>query len=136
MERLKCRSRLRWDGNVGSFVKMRDFGIRIDTETDGHNEGPNPTEVLLSAIGGYLMVNWGRLVRKMRLNVEGIEIEVTGWRGPDEPALKEITYHVRVKTIESEKKMMRAKTLAEKYGTVFNTVGTWKIKGSVEIARD
>ncbi len=39
------------------------------------------------------------------------------------PQLKEITYKITVFTNEDEKKIMRVKELAEKYGTVFNTVG-------------
>lgn len=54
-------------------------------------------------------------------------------RSRDEPQLKEIRYKVRIVTNEPEKKILRVKELAEKYGTVFNTVGKEKIKGEVEI---
>ncbi|MCO6040670.1 OsmC family protein [Thermococcus alcaliphilus] len=84
----------------------------------------------MAAIGGCLTVNWGRLIKKMRLDVRGFEVEVKGWRGFDEPQLKEITYKITVSTNEDEKKIMRVKELAEKYGTVFNTVGAEKIGGS------
>lgn len=135
MERLEYRAELKWDGNVGSEAKVREFSFRIDTNTDGHNAGPNPTEYLLAAIGGCLTVNWGRLIKKMRLKVEGIEITVSGWRDRKEPQLKEITYKIRIVTDEPEKKILRVKELAEKYGTVFNTVGAEKIRGGVEIVR-
>ena len=135
MERLEYRAELEWDGNVGSEAKIREFSFRIDTNTDGHNAGPNPTEYLLAAIGGCLTVNWGRLIKKMRLKVEGMEITVSGWRDRKEPQLKEITYKIRIVTDEPEKKILRAKELAEKYGTVFNTVGAEKIRGGMEIVR-
>ncbi|MBP1911675.1 OsmC family protein [Thermococcus stetteri] len=135
MERLEYSARLKWDGNVGSEAKVRGFSFSIDTNTDGHNVGPNPTEYLLAAIGGCLTVNWGRLIKKMRLDVGEMEITVSGWRDREEPQLKEITYRVRVVTSEPERKIMRVKELAEKYGTVFNTVGAEKIKGEVEIIR-
>jgi len=128
MERLEYKAELRWDGNVGSEAKVREFSFRIDTNTDGHNAGPNPTEYLLAAIGGCLIVNWGRLIKKMRLKVKGIEITVSGWRDRKEPQLKEITYKIRIVTDEPEKKILRVKELAEKYGTVFNTVGAEKIR--------
>ena len=38
-------------------------------------------------------------------------------------------------TEEAEKKILRIKELAEKYGTVFNTVKAEKIKGEVEVVR-
>ncbi|AMM54850.1 OsmC family protein [Pyrococcus kukulkanii] len=135
MERLEYQVELEWDGNVGSEAKVREFSFRIDTKTDGHNSGPNPTEYLLAAIGGCLTVNWGRLIKKMRLKVESMEITVYGWRDRKEPQLKEITYKIRIVTNEPEKKILRVKELAEKYGTVFNTVGAGKIKGDVEIVR-
>ncbi|AIU69982.1 OsmC-like stress-induced protein (OsmC) [Thermococcus eurythermalis] len=135
MERLEYNAELKWDGNVGSEVKVREFSFRIDTNTDGHNTGPNPTEYLLAAIGGCLTVNWGRLIKKMRLKVGGMEITVSGWRDRKEPQLREITYRIRIVTDEPEKKILRVKELAEKYGTVFNTVGAEKIKGEVEMVR-
>ncbi len=68
--RLEYKAKLEWDGNVGSEARVREFAFFIDTNTDGNNRGPNPTEMLLSAIGGCLMVNWGRLIKKMRLDVK------------------------------------------------------------------
>lgn len=135
MGRLEYKAKLEWDGNVGSEARVREFAFFIDTNTDGNNRGPNPTEMLLSAIGGCLMVNWGRLIKKMRLKVEDMRIEVNGWRGLEEPQLKEITYKITITTGEDEKKILRVKELAEKYGTVFNTVGAEKINGEVEIVR-
>ena len=135
MERLEYRAELEWDGNVGSFARVREFRLRTDTNTDGGNEGPLPAEYLLTAIGGCLMINWGRLIKKMRLNVDEMSIEVRGWRNLKEPQLQEITYRVRIVTDAPEKKILRIKELAEKYGTVFNTVGKEKIKGEVEIVR-
>ncbi|WP_297513471.1 OsmC family protein [Thermococcus sp.] len=135
MERLEYRAELKWDGNVGSEAKVREFSFRIDTNTDGNNTGPNPTEYLLAAIGGCLTVNWGRLIKKMRLKVDGMEITVSGWRDRKEPQLREIAYKIRIVTDEPEKKILRVKELAEKYGTVFNTVGAEKIKGEVEMVR-
>ena len=135
MERLEYRAELEWDGNVGSFARVREFRLRTDTNTDGGNEGPLPAEYLLTAIGGCLTINWGRLIKKMRLNVEEMSITVEGWRNLKEPQLQEITYRVRIVTDAPEKKILRVKELAEKYGTVFNTVGKEKIKGEVEIIR-
>ncbi|WP_297074324.1 OsmC family protein [Thermococcus sp.] len=135
MERLEYKAELEWDGNVGSLARVREFRLRTDTNTDGGNEGPLPAEYLLTAIGGCLTINWGRLIKKMHLNVEEMSITVKGWRNLKEPQLQEITYRVRIVTDAPEKKILRIKELAEKYGTVFNTVGKEKIKGKVEIVR-
>ena len=135
MERLEYKTELNWDGNVGSRVRVRKFEFSIDTETDGNNAGPNPTEYLLAAIGESLTVNWGRLIKKMRLDIKDLRIEVKGWRGLDGPQLREITYKITIVTNEDKKKILKVKELAEKYGTVFNTVGAEKIKGEVKIIR-
>ena len=129
MERLEYKAELEWDGNVGSRAKVREFSFRIDTNTDGHNAGPNPTEYLLGAIGGCLIVNWGRLIKKMRLKVEGMEITVSGWRDRKRAPAEGVVME------EPEKKILRVKELAEKYGTVFNTVGAEKIKGEMEVIK-
>ena len=133
MEKLEYGIKAKWDGGVGAFIKVRHFSLRTDSNTDGGDEGPLPAEMLLSALSGCLMINWGRLIRKMRLRVEDLEIEVSGWRNLNEPQLQEINYLVRVKTPEPKEKIERIKALAEKYGTVFNTIGEEKIRGKVEI---
>ncbi len=131
MEKLEYEIKAKWDGNVGAFIKVRKFDLRTDTNTDGGDEAPLPAEMLLSAISGCLMINWGRLIGKMHLHVEELEIEVDGWRNLNEPQLKEIKYRVKLKTGECREKIEKVKRLAEKYGTVFNTVGAEKIHGEV-----
>ncbi len=69
----------------------------------------------------------------MHLKVEELYIEVSGWRNLEEPQLQEIGYVVHIRTSESLDKIERVKNLAEKYGTVFNTIGKEKIKGEVNI---
>ncbi len=133
MEKLEYEIKAKWDGNVGSHIKVRHFTLRTDSNTDGGDEGPLPAEMFLSALSGCLMINWGRLIKKMRLRVETLEIEVSGWRNLNEPQLQEINYVVRVKTSEPKEKIEKVKALAEKYGTVFNTIGKEKIKGRVEM---
>jgi len=133
MEKLEYEIRAKWDGNVGSHIQVRNFSLRTDSNTDGGDKGPLPAEMLLSALSGCLMINWGRLIKKMHLRVEDLQIIVSGWRNLSEPQLQEINYVVRIKTNEPMKKIEKIKILAEKYGTVFNTIGKEKIKGKVEI---
>jgi len=133
MDKLEYEIRAEWDGNVGSKIKVRHFDLRTDSNTDGGDEGPLPAEMLLSALSGCLMINWGRLIKKMRLKVEKLNIVVSGWRNLQEPQLQEINYEVHIKTSEPKQKVDRIKELAEKYGTVFNTIGKEKIKGKVII---
>ncbi len=133
MEKLEYDIKAKWDGNVGTYIQVRHFSLRTDSNTDGGDEGPLPAEMLLSALSGCLMINWGRLIKKMHLRVDKLEIEVSGWRSRDEPQLQEINYVVHIKTSETREKIEKVKSLAEKYGTVFNTIGKEKISGKVEI---
>ena len=135
MEKLEYEIKAKWDGNVGSHIHVRHFSLRTDSNTDGGDEGPLPAEMLLSALSGCLMINWGRLIKKMHLRVETLEIEVSGWRNLNEPQLQEINYVVRVKTSEPKEKIEKVRILAEKYGTVFNTIGKEKINGIVDIVK-
>ncbi len=134
MEKLEYEIKAKWDGNVGSHIQVRHFSLHTDSNTDGSDEGPLPAEMLLSALSGCLMINWGRLIKKMCLRVDDLEIEVSGWRKLNEPQLQEINYVVRVKTSEPKEKIEKVRILAEKYGTVFNTIGKEKIKGRVEMS--
>ena len=133
MEKLEYEIKAMWDGNVGTHIQVRHFTLRTDSNTDGGDEGPLPAEMLLSALSGCLMINWGRLIKKMRLQVQELQIIVSGWRNLREPQLQEINYVVHIKTSEPKDKIEKVKVLAEKYGTVFNTIGKEKIKGRVEV---
>ncbi len=133
MNKLEYKIQAKWDGNVGALITVREFNLRTDTNTDGGNKGPLPAEMLLSSLSGCLMINWGRLIKKMHLKVENINIVVSGWRNLHEPQLQEINYVVRLKSSEPMEKIEKVKELAEKYGTVVNTIGKEKIKGQVEI---
>ncbi len=135
MEKLEYEIKAKWDGNVGSHIKVRHFSLRTDSNTDGGDEGPLPAEMLLSALSGCLMINWGRLIKKMRLQVQELQIIVSGWRNLREPQLQEIDYVVQIKTSEPKEKIEKVKALAEKYGTVFNTIGKEKINGIVDIVK-
>ena len=48
--------------------------------------------------------------------------------------MQEIKYKVRIKTSEPREKIEKVRKLAEKYGTVFNTIGKEKIQGELFIA--
>ena len=62
----------------GSKIKVRHFNLRTDSNTDENDSDPLPAETLLSVLSGCLMINWGRLIKKMRLKVEKLSIVVTG----------------------------------------------------------
>ena len=82
---------------MGSHTEVRYFSLQTDSNTD---DGSLSAEMLLSALSGCLMINWGRLIKMMHLRVEDLIIEVSGWRNLNEQQLQKINYMVRVKTSE------------------------------------
>lgn len=54
-------------------------------EVGGDNRGPLPTELLLAATGSCSGIDIVSILRKMRLNVEAFEMEVTGERADEHP---------------------------------------------------
>ncbi|MGQ4915862.1 MAG: OsmC family protein [Candidatus Asgardarchaeia archaeon] len=133
-EALEYHAYVTWRGNVCSDVNIREFTLTIDTNTDGKNQGPNPTEVLLAAVGGCMIVNYGRLSRKMGLKIDSIKINLYAKRPKMLPKVSEIRYDVQIKSNEDIKKLEHLRKLAEKNGTVFNTIrnGT-KIFGTLKV---
>lgn len=136
-EVLKYRAHVIWKGNVSSEASIRTFTLNIDTSTDGWNIGPNPTEVLLAAIGGCMIVNYGRLSKKMKLKIDEITIDIIAERPKLNPKVTKINYTIKIKSNEDPKKLKHLRKLAEKNGTVFNTVkkGTL-IEGNLKIIRE
>ncbi|MCD6513753.1 MAG: OsmC family protein [Candidatus Odinarchaeota archaeon] len=135
-EVLKYHAYVKWRGNVQSEVTIRHFNLVVDTKTDGNDEGPNPTEVLLAAIGGCMIVNYGRLSRKMNLKIESIEIDIDAERPKMKAKVTKIKYKIRIRSNESYEKIERLKELVERNGTVFNTIkeGT-EIVGNLEVVK-
>ncbi|MGQ4834302.1 MAG: OsmC family protein [Candidatus Asgardarchaeia archaeon] len=135
-EILKYHAYVKWRGNVQSDISIRHFNLIVDTNTDGYDKGPNPTEVLLAAIGGCMIVNYGRLSRKMNLKIESIEIDIDAERPKMKAKVTKIKYKIRIKSSESYEKLERLKELVERNGTVFNTVkeGT-ELIGNLEIVK-
>ena len=131
---LKYSVHITWKGNVASEANIRKFSLIMDTDTDGRDTGPNPTEVLLSAFGGCMMVNYGRISKKMHLKIDETKISLVAERPQMTPKITKIKYTVKIKSDEDPKKLKRLRRLVEENGTVFNTVknGT-ELEGIFEI---
>ena len=134
---LMYKAHVFWKGNVASEVSIRKFTLHLDTNTDGWDTGPNPTETLLAALGGCMIVNYGRLSRKMNLKIDEIRIDIVAERPKLNPKVTKINYTIKIKSNEDPKKLNHLRRLAEKNGTVFNTVrkGT-VVEGNLEIIKE
>ena len=133
---LKYHAHVKWRGNVQSEISIRHFKLIIDTNTDGNDEGPNPTETLLAALGGCMIVNYGRLSKKLHLKIDSIEIDIEAERPKMKAKVTKIKYKVKIKSNEPYEKLERLRELAERNGTVFHTVkeGT-ELVGNLEVVK-
>jgi len=71
---------LTWKGDVASQIKIRDHVVTTDSDSDegGRNLGPAPTELFLAALGGCIMINISRIVKKMRIELKSVRMRILG----------------------------------------------------------
>jgi len=131
---------VRWvDGYTFLASNQKGCSILMDAPVD-EGDVPfsiSPAQTLLAALGGCTGIDVVSIMKKMRQDVTGLRIEVTGDRTPGYPKyFKEIhvKYVVEGKGIDKAA-LERAISLSEeKYCTVSNTVnGKAKVDWSYEI---
>jgi putative redox protein len=131
---------VRWmDGYTFLASNQKGYSILMDAPVD-EGDVPlsiSPAQTLLAALGGCTGIDVVSIMKKMRQNMTGLRIEVTGDRTPGYPKyFKEIhvKYVVEGKGI-NKAALERAISLSEeKYCTVSNTVnGKAKVDWSYEI---
>lgn len=107
MANITFKSDVRWTGDgVSSDAQSGPHTIRIDEPEvlGGKNTGPNPVELLLSALGGCLVVlvnafapAHGVEVKDVRVDVEG-DLDPDGFMGKSDvrPGFSEIRYKLEI----------------------------------------
>lgn len=75
-------------------------------ESGGDNEGMNPVEALLSALGGCQVIGAAGVAREMGFAYEECHIEIEGDFDPDaQPGMKEIRYALHFTTGEPQERL-------------------------------
>ncbi|GGE20675.1 peroxiredoxin [Marinithermofilum abyssi] len=114
---------MKWNGKM-QFQAETPSGHRvtIDAAPDvgGENKGPRPTELLLAAAGACSGIDIVGILRKMRLEVESYEMEISGERAEDHPRrFTNVHIHYRLTGDLPEEKVRRAVDLSrDKYCSV------------------
>lgn len=133
MARVVFRSDVKWTGmGVQSDAQSGDHVIRIDEPESlgGSNSGPNPVELLLSALGGCLVVlvnafapKYGVDVDDVRVHVEG-DLDPEGFQGnPDVRAgFSAIRYSIEIDSASSEESVQELIKYAEEHCPVKDTL--------------
>ncbi len=110
-----------WQGDWRCDVTAGDFTMRIDEPTSvpgGTDTGPQPTDMLLTAISSCFTLALAHAARKRSIEVAGIEVDTTGVY--DGPSFSQIRIDARVGCQETELAgLLRA---AERVCYVTNTI--------------
>lgn len=100
-------ARLTWHRGM-SFVAQSGsgHGLVLDSIGKSGHLGPSPMELFLIGIGGCTAIDVVSILRKMREDVEDIQVEVTGQRAANHPkyfTAIELAYHVKGRALTREK---------------------------------
>lgn len=109
-----------WQGKMHFTSLANDHIIHTDKleKHGGDNFGPRPKPLILSAIGGCTGMEIIAILEKMRLQIEGLEIDVTAELSDTQPKIyKDVKLQFKVKSNNPDKaKIERAINLAvDKY---------------------
>jgi putative redox protein len=126
-------------------------GLVFETQTDsGHrgyldsfpkegetSKGPTPMELILVAVAGCTGMDIVDILRKKRLDIKGLEVQVTGTRAETYPMIYtelDVVYRVRGKDIPASAVEQAVKLSEEKYCSVGIMIGkAAKINSRYEI---
>lgn len=126
-------------------------GLVFETQTEsGHrgyldsfpkegetSKGPTPMELILVAVAGCTGMDIVDILRKKRLDIKGLEVQVTGTRAETYPMVYtelDVVYRVRGKNIPASAVEQAVKLSEEKYCSVGIMIGkAAKINSRYEI---
>ncbi|MDA1089559.1 MAG: OsmC family protein [Proteobacteria bacterium] len=114
-------------------AQSREFSMIIDEPEalGGSDQGPNPVELVLSALGACQEITYRLFADKMEIPMTGIEVEVLGnvdLRGffavDDDvrPGYMDITANVRIESTASDEDIARLKAAVDAHCPVLDIV--------------
>ncbi|OLS33681.1 OsmC family protein [Bacillus sp. MRMR6] len=108
---------VKWNGDMAfSGVAPSGHEIKMDAaaEVGGQNTGPRPTELLLNAVAGCTGIDIISILKKMRIEVTGFQMDVKGERADDHPKkFTHIHVHYALEGDLPEEKVVRAIKLSK-----------------------
>lgn len=100
----------------------REHSLTLNIKRGGTEAGFNAAETLLAAVGTCILTNVNTYIKKMRLTVHNVRIELDGVRQDDPPMLTEIRYRLVLDSLEPLEKLHALHEISVRYGTVTNTL--------------
>jgi putative redox protein len=136
-------AKLKWTGGI-RFEGVSLFGFPIATDgammAGGTENGYKPTELVLFGLAGCTGVDIANILKKMRQEVTGIEIEVKGYQPEEHPKpfnKIEVKYIFTGRNLDKTKIEQAINLSEEKYCSVSQTLkGVARIISSYEIREE
>ena len=117
------KAQLIWSRDL-IFSGTTPQGYELDFDADSQ-WGCKPTEALLMSLGGCMAIDIVSILKKMRMDIRGLRIDITGERNPDPPQYfkaVEMTLHLTGHNLDPQR-IDRAIALSrEKYCSVYNSL--------------
>lgn len=89
----KGGSRTELDDGRGHFVT-----IDLPRDEEGEDRGTSALELMLLSLAGCVLTIFPLVARRRRIPVEGMELHLTGVRGPKAPTLERVEGTMRLKS--------------------------------------
>ncbi|MDR2161279.1 MAG: OsmC family protein [Desulfovibrio sp.] len=102
--------------SAGPFAALSDNSA----EYGGTDNGPRPSELLLWAVSSCLGQSIRYMAQRMRKNIEGLTLDVSGIKDPGNFRFREI--RVRLRTTGDIQELRKVLRLAKKYCFVSNSL--------------
>ncbi|NJM15225.1 MAG: OsmC family protein [Bacteroidales bacterium] len=84
---MKASIDLKWVGNMSFETQLNGHKLVLDAspEVGGENKGPRPKPLMMVALAGCTGMDVVSLLKKMRVDIEGVNIKVEGDITEDHP---------------------------------------------------
>lgn len=139
------KTQTEWMEGTKVETKIREFTVSIDEplELRGTNTAPNPVELLLTALGGCIVLTYYGYAKKFGIEIENLMINLEGdmipggWveeEGRERRGFKQIRYEVQIKTEALKEKVLQLHKLVEEKCPVSDMlINPTELKGNVSI---
>jgi putative redox protein len=116
-----------WKGDMAFEAQIDDYKIMMDATpaSGGQHKGPTPKPLLMASLGGCTGMDVVSLARKMRQEVESLEIILKGSITEEHPMHYEaihLVYEFTGKNLEADKLQKAVDLSQEKYCGVSDTL--------------
>ncbi|MFO8154938.1 MAG: OsmC family protein [Pseudomonadota bacterium] len=106
----------------GSVARTDTTELMLDTDMEtGRDDALSPPELLLASLGACMVRGIQRALPMLRMEIEGLSIELKGWRQDSPPAMARIEYTITVRT-DADEEMLELLHRNVCKGTIYSTL--------------